>query len=69
MAAAMSTSWLPLLVLLLSAAPASDGKVIQGYLRTGDNWAFLSRFCFLSMHGKFQYEVSCSYSRRSRKFS
>eukprot|EP00095_Tigriopus_kingsejongensis_P008718 maker-scaffold352_size199037-snap-gene-0.42 protein:Tk08718 transcript:maker-scaffold352_size199037-snap-gene-0.42-mRNA-1 annotation:"hypothetical protein DAPPUDRAFT_54015" len=32
-------------------------KVIQGFLRTGENWAFLSRFCFLSHHGRFQYEV------------
>ncbi len=47
---------LPLL-LLTSLPPASDGKKVQGYLRSGDNWAFLSRFCFLSLHGKFQYEV------------
>jgi hypothetical protein len=32
-------------------------KVVQGTLRTGDNWAFVSRFCFLSMQGHFQYEV------------
>ena len=32
-------------------------KVVHGFLKTGDNWAFMSRFCFLSLHGQFQYEV------------
>ena len=37
------------------------GKVIHGDLWTGDNWQFLARFCFLSLHGKFDYEVQVSY--------
>ncbi len=47
---------LVLLVLLLFPG-SCFGKVVHGYLRTGDNWAFVSRFCFLSVHGKFEYEV------------
>ena len=34
-----------------------DSKVIHGDLWTGDNWHFLARFCFLSLHGKFDYEI------------
>ena len=34
-----------------------EAKIVRGYLRTGENWAYLSRFCFLSIHGKFKYEV------------
>ncbi|XP_040566711.1 transmembrane protein 145 [Lepeophtheirus salmonis] len=32
-------------------------KIIEGHLWTGDNWSFLARFCFLSLHGKFEYEI------------
>jgi hypothetical protein len=35
----------------------SLGKILHGNLRTGENWHFLARFCFLSLHGKFEYEV------------
>ena len=29
---------------------AVQAKVVRGYLLTGENWKFLSRFCFLSNH-------------------
>ena len=36
----------------------SNSKVVQGYIRTGENWAYMTRFCFLSRHGRFKYELS-----------
>ena len=30
---------------------------MEGELRTGDNWAFIARFCFLSLEGKFEYDI------------
>ena len=44
-------------ILGLLALPRSEAKVVNGFLRTGENWIFLSRFCFLSLHGQFHYEV------------
>ncbi|XP_015587372.1 transmembrane protein 145 isoform X2 [Cephus cinctus] len=32
-----------------------DAKILQGHLLTSENWAFLTRFCFLSEEGKFHY--------------
>ncbi|XP_059081294.1 transmembrane protein 145-like isoform X2 [Tigriopus californicus] len=46
------------LALLWIHFPCLELKVLQGFLRTGENWSFLSRFCFLSLHGRFQYEIS-----------
>ena len=34
-----------------------NAKIVYGHLLTGENWKFLSRFCFLSNHGKFTYDV------------
>ena len=34
-----------------------SAKVVYGHLLTGENWRFLARFCFLSLHGKFEYDV------------
>ena len=34
-----------------------QAKVVRGHLLTGENWKFLARFCFLSMHGKFEYDI------------
>ena len=52
----MSSSLLFLFSLLASEAGV-EAKVVTGDLRTGENWQFLARFCFLSVHGRFQYEV------------
>jgi len=52
------TSWwflLPFLTLNV------DSKVVIGRLRTGDSWAFLTRFCFLSMKGKFKVRTNVKY--------
>ena len=43
-----------ILVILLSVV---NTKYMEGELNTGDNWAFLARFCFLSLHGKFEYDI------------
>ena len=32
-------------------------KIVYGHLLTGENWKFLARFCFLSDHGKFTYDI------------
>ncbi|KAF5298803.1 hypothetical protein FQA39_LY11692 [Lamprigera yunnana] len=34
-----------------------DCKYIEGELKTSDNWAFLTRFCFLSEEGEFEYSI------------
>ncbi|KAG8192661.1 hypothetical protein JTE90_009691 [Oedothorax gibbosus] len=34
-----------------------DGKIIEGELRSNENWAFLTRFCFLSEVGTFEYDI------------
>ena len=34
-----------------------DTKVVGGQLWTGENWKFVTRFCFLSSYGKFEYDV------------
>ena len=47
-----------LVLLFLQVIHHYESKVVQGYLRTGENWAFLTRFCFLSVHGQFKYEVT-----------
>ncbi|KAF0290831.1 Transmembrane protein 145 [Amphibalanus amphitrite] len=49
---------LPLMLLLLAVwVPRSTAKVVQGHLRTREQWAFLTRFCFLSGEGKFSYQI------------
>ncbi|GFY37018.1 transmembrane protein 145, partial [Trichonephila inaurata madagascariensis] len=34
-----------------------ESKIIEGELRTTENWAFLTRFCFLSELGVFEYDI------------
>ena len=41
----------------ISSFSIVNAKVVFGSLSTGQNWHFLARFCFLSLHGRFQYEV------------
>ncbi|XP_055532775.1 transmembrane protein 145-like isoform X2 [Wyeomyia smithii] len=36
---------------------ASEAKYVEGHLKTSADWAFLARFCFLSNHGHYQYEI------------
>ena len=43
--------------LLNSAKIYCQAKLIRGHLLTGENWKYMARFCFLSMHGKFEYDV------------
>ncbi len=49
--------FLSLAIILALLVRPEESKIVQGSLRTGDNWAFLSRFCFMSMHGRFEYDV------------
>ena len=46
-------SWLVLMTRLVLTSP----KYMEGDLRSGENWNFIARFCFLSFHGKFQYDI------------
>ncbi|XP_058833106.1 transmembrane protein 145-like [Topomyia yanbarensis] len=34
-----------------------EAKYVEGHLKTSADWAFLARFCFLSNHGRYQYEI------------
>lgn len=62
MAAAPAARWAPtslafILLILASYRPSdrtASAKLVVGSLKTGENWAFVSRFCFLSLHGRFQ---------------
>ena len=45
------------LLMLLMMISMGQCKYMEGELNTGDNWAFLARFCFLSLHGKFEYDI------------
>ncbi|CAG0884590.1 unnamed protein product [Darwinula stevensoni] len=45
------------LFLIFSLHRCVFGKYIEGTLRTYENWAFLTRFCFLSEDGKFEFEI------------
>ena len=44
------------LILLTNLAVISP-KYMEGDLRSGENWNFIARFCFLSFHGKFEYDI------------
>ena len=34
-----------------------EAKYMEGNLVSGDNWEFIARFCFLSLNGKFEYDI------------
>ena len=61
-------TWQLLAALLWALMGSAEAKVVHGYIRTGDNWRFLSRFCFLSIHGQFQYEIQYQEDFSVRKF-
>ncbi|KAJ0182943.1 hypothetical protein K1T71_000919 [Dendrolimus kikuchii] len=46
-----------LIVVILYTVSRSDAKWVEGHIDTKDNWAFLSRFCFLSLEGEFEYLI------------
>ena len=41
----------------LTLTPTS-AKVVRGTMKVGENWAFVTRFCFLSNQGRFTYEAN-----------
>ena len=43
--------------MLLFCFSLAEAKYMEGELNSGDNWVFIARFCFLSLHGKFEYDV------------
>ncbi|XP_073965361.1 transmembrane protein 145-like [Choristoneura fumiferana] len=43
--------------LMLPLLGAAHGKWVEGHVDTKDNWAFLARFCFLSLDGQFEYLI------------
>ena len=45
------------LLFMLSIISMGQTKYMEGELNTGDNWVFLTRFCFLSLHGKIEYDI------------
>ncbi|KAM3956245.1 transmembrane protein 145 [Aphomia sociella] len=47
------------LILYISGAllRSVHGKWVEGSINTKENWAFLSRFCFLSLEGQFEYLI------------
>jgi len=47
-----------IIILLFFFKGFSEAKVERGYLLTGENWKYLSRFCFMSQLGKFEYDVT-----------
>ncbi|XP_077564970.1 transmembrane protein 145-like isoform X2 [Haemaphysalis longicornis] len=52
------SSRITVILVLYLATTSSECKIVQGTLRTTENWAFLTRFCFLSQQGHFIYELN-----------
>ena len=43
--------------IVVSVITLTNAKYMEGDLNSGENWVFIARFCFLSFHGKFEYDV------------
>ena len=46
-----------LIVVFMSIINIGKSKYIEGELKTTENWIFMTRFCFLSLHGQFAYDI------------
>ena len=55
MGAATFTSVMTVMMLVMMRV--SKAKYMEGDLISGDNWEFIARFCFLSLNGKFEYDI------------
>lgn len=53
----MKKLWPFLIFFLLRRQEKVKAKLVRGHIVSGENWKFLARFCFLSMHGKFEYDI------------
>ena len=53
----MKKLWPFLIFFLLRRQDKVKAKLVRGHIVSGENWKFLARFCFLSMHGKFEYDI------------
>ncbi|XP_063601279.1 transmembrane protein 145-like [Penaeus indicus] len=49
--------WACLVLFVVHSPSATEAKFIEGYLKTAEKWAFLTRFCFLSDDGTFSFDV------------
>ena len=45
------------LAVMMVMMMTSEAKYMEGNLISGDNWEFIARFCFLSLNGKFEYDI------------
>ena len=45
------------LAVMMVMMVTSEAKYMEGNLKSGDNWEFIARFCFLSLNGKFEYDI------------
>lgn len=54
------------LAALLALPQGLRGMYMEGEMTTGDNWVFMARFCFLSLDGKFEYDIEYPKVRHRR---
>ena len=53
----MRTVTLAVMMVMMVMMVTSEAKYMEGNLKSGDNWEFIARFCFLSLNGKFEYDI------------